>query len=144
MRTKELTIICTTIIIVTMIICGSILYINYTNTDNTTNSTNESTLNNTTTNTSQNNTVDTSTPKDNNQQNTKDSVDTDSDGYIDGKEITFRNKNFLGEDSDLEQFSTSEDMYIKQKSTGKIAKRHLDDDGVYRYYDMQTGEFVLG
>ena len=28
-----------------------------------------------------------------------------------------------------------EDMYIKQKSTGRLAKRHLDDDGVYRFYD---------
>lgn len=78
------------------------------------------------------------------QQSSTNGVDTDEDGYIDGKKINFRNEIFLGECSDLEQFSTSDELYIKQKSTGKIAKRHIDDDGAYRYYDTQTGKYVLG
>ncbi|RAP44286.1 MAG: hypothetical protein BZ136_08995 [Methanosphaera sp. rholeuAM74] len=65
----------------------------------------------------------------------------DTDGYIEGDKITFRNV-FMGYESGLEQFSTDKNLYIKQKSTGRIAKRHLDD-GVYRFYDMYTGECVL-
>ena len=66
----------------------------------------------------------------------------DTDGYIEGDKITFRCV-FMGYESGLEQFSTYRNLYIKQKSTGRIAKRHLDD-GVYGFYDMYTGEFVLG
>ncbi|AWX31998.1 hypothetical protein [Methanosphaera sp. BMS] len=60
---------------------------------------------------------------------TSQSKDTDEDGYIDGNQITYINKNFLGADSGLEQFMTHKDVYLKQKSTRKIAKRHLDSDG---------------
>ena len=70
--------------------------------------------------------------------------DSDTDGYIEGKKITYRNPYYMGTDSGLEQFGTDTDLYIKQKSTGRIAKRILDDDGVYRFYDMATGECVLG
>ena len=136
MRTKELAIICMTIIVVVLIICGTLIYLNQ-STHKINNSNQNTTNNNQTNNT-------TTTNSTNTQQSTTSSVDTDEDGYIDGNKITYRNKNYLGADSGLEEFSTNEQKYIKQKSTGRIAKRHLDGDGAYRYYDMQTGECVLG
>ena len=134
MKTRELMIICMTLVIITLIICTSILYINHTNTDNSNN-------NNTSQNITNNNTT---TEKSATTAQKSQSRDTDEDGYIDGNQITYRNKNYLGEDSGLEQFMTHKDVYLKQKSSGRIAKRHLDNDGVYRYYDMETGECVLG
>lgn len=102
------------------------------------NSNNTTNITNTTTNDTTNNNDKVSTSS----KSTNNNPESD-DEYIEGKKITYRNKNYMGEDSGLEEFSTNEDKYIKQKSTGKIAKRHLDDDGVYRYYDMQTGQQVL-
>lgn len=136
MRTKEITIICITALIVIILICGTLIYINSTGTSNDKQKIDQM-INSTNNNISQKNEfID--------NQKTTPAVDDDTDGYIDGKKITYRNKNFLGPDSGLEEFSTNEQKYIKQKSTGRIAKRHLDDDGAYRYYDMQTGEYVLG
>ena len=139
MRTKELTIICITIILVVLLVCGSIVYITLTNEDNSSRDNQTNNDSNVTVSPSP-----TTKSSSSSQQSNTNSVDTDEDGYIDGKKINYRNEKFLGEDSDLEQFSTSDDLYIKQKSTGKIAKRHLDDDGAYRYYDTQTGKCVLG
>ena len=136
MRTKEITIICITALIVIILICGTLIYINSTGTSKDKQKIDQM-INSTNNNISQKNEfID--------NQKTTPAVDDDTDGYIDGKKITYRNKNFLGPDSGLEEFSTNEQKYIKQKSTGRIAKRHLDDDGAYRYYDMQTGEYVLG
>lgn len=136
MRTKEITIICITALIVIILICGTLIYINSTGTSNDKQKIDQM-INSTNNNIFQKNEfID--------NQKTTPAVDDDTDGYIDGKKITYRNKNFLGPDSGLEEFSTNEQKYIKQKSTGRIAKRHLDDDGAYRYYDIQTGEYVLG
>jgi len=66
----------------------------------------------------------------------------DSDGYYEGDRITYRNKNFFGAESGLEQFSTNYNIYLKQKSSGRVAKRYLID-GVYDYYDMYTGKAVF-
>lgn len=138
MRTKELAIICITLVIVIAIICGTLIYINQSNTD-------YSQENNTTQNMTNNNTTkNATTEKSATASQTSQSIDTDDDGYIDGNQITYRNKNYLGEDSGLEQFMTNKDVYLKQKSTGRIAKRHLDSDGAYRFYDMQSGEYVFG
>ena len=37
-------------------------------------------------------------------------------------------------DEDYERIATATNKYYRNKKTGVIYKRHLDDDGVYRYY----------
>ena len=137
MRTKELTIIAITIVVIVLIICGTLIYLNTTGTVSTDKQKIDQMMENT------NKNISAGDEFIDNQKTTPQYED-DTDGYIEGEKITYRNPNYLGEDSGLEEFSTSTTKYIKQKSTGKIAKRHLDDDGVYRYYDMLTGECVLG
>lgn len=132
-------------ILCVIIICGTMLLLNSQNSNDNKNQSmnNSNNTTNITNNTTTNNMTNENTNKvSSNSKSSNNNPETD-DEYIEGKKITYRNKNYMGEDSGLEEFSTNEAKYIKQKSTGKIAKRHLDDDGVYRYYDMQTGQCVL-
>lgn len=138
-RNNGIIIICITVILAVLMICSTVLYVNFTKSpDELGNvSVNESNNTNDSSNTSASNSGAGSTYSHN-------LIDDDTDGYMDGHEITFRNKNFLGEDSGIEQFSTDEKLYIKNKKTGDIAERKLDSDGAYRYYDIKTGKCVLG
>ena len=66
----------------------------------------------------------------------------DTDGYFEGDKILYRNEYYMGKDSGLETFSTQYNLYLKEQSTGRIAKRYLVG-GEYRYYDMYTGQYVF-
>ena len=90
--------------------------------ENNTNNTNsmDNSTNNTTKSTSK------TTSKDTSSKSSSFSSDT-----INGEKITGIYPSY---DEDYERIATATNKYYRNKKTGVIYKRHLDDDGVYRYY----------
>lgn len=126
---KNLIIICTTAIIITLLFSTTVLFLNNIN-NSVNNSINENNTNNTNSmdNSTTNTTKSTSktTSKDTSSKSSSFSSDT-----INGEKITGIYPSY---DEDYERIATATNKYYRNKKTGVIYKRHLDDDGVYRYY----------
>ena len=118
MEEKNLIIICTTAIIITLLFSTTVLFLNNIN-NSVNNSINENNTNNT-------KSTSKTTSKDTSSKSSSFSSDT-----INGEKITGIYPSY---DEDYERIATATNKYYRNKKTGVIYKRHLDDDGVYRYY----------
>ena len=138
MEQKNLIIICITAIICVAILSTTLILLN--TSDNALSKNNTTVENdtltpsnetNTTVNTTDNATQKSSSKKSGTKKTSKKSGSSSKD-TINGEKVVERH-NFAG-DPNVEYIGTKNNIYLKDKTTGKTYKRHLDDDGVYRYY----------
>ena len=132
MREKNIIIICVTLILCVCLVCGTLLLTHNGNQDNNTNNTtnNTTTVNSTINNT--NNTTTTITKTSNSKPSSKKSSSSSSNNYIQGNKI----ESSWDVDEDTQRINTKNDIYYKNKKTGQTRKRHLDSDGMFRYYPI--------
>ena len=133
MRENRLIIICVTIIVCVALVCGTIFLTYNSNQENkTNNTTNNNTTVNSTVNDTNNTNNTTTTETSSSKSSGKKSSSSSSNKYIEGNKI----ESSWDVDEDTQRINTKGDIYYKNKKTGQTSKRHLDSDGVYRYYPI--------
>jgi len=126
-------IICVTVIVCVCLVCGTMLLTyNGNQENNTNNTTNNNTTFNSTINDTNNTNTTTTTKTSNSKSSSKKSSTSSSNGYIEGNKI----ESSWDVDEDTQRINTKNDIYYRDKKTGQTRKRHLDSDGMFRYYPI--------
>ncbi|OED30392.1 hypothetical protein [Methanosphaera sp. WGK6] len=139
MKSTSLAIIGVTIIVVALIFSVTAYKISESETPEITNNTSINRTNNTTT------TNQTSIVTDNSTTSTVEDTSTSmsQDNYVlTGNTVngeTIEERHYMSDG--IEYIGTASTIYYRDASTDILYKRHLDDDGVYRYYDINGNPF---
>ncbi|WP_455645539.1 hypothetical protein [Methanosphaera sp.] len=139
MKSTSLAIIGVTIIVVALIFSVTAYKLSESETPEITNNTSLNMTNNTTT-TNQTSSVTanstTSTVEDTSTSSSQDNYELTST-TVNGE--TIEERHYV--DDSTEYIGTASTIYYRDTSTDILYKRHLDDDGVYRYYDIDGNPF---